>query len=298
MRPRPVVSVSESQMMWCAECQLDAPAVAVPEEPGVIRCAYCRSELAGRRDEEEGPEAGIREPEPEVTGRETGGREQETDDALAAESSLPLLAFVPPPAVDDWEADGELRRVDRLIRVVRHSQLSDQSSPVPSAECGVRLAESTPHSAFRTPHSDASNLPARAEKTSLAAWACLTLGLMAFVCGGVLVGWSFIADRGDLWSLGLPLTLGGQVGLVLGLLLQLDGLSQSTRRTEQTLTDLDGQLGQLREVTALVSATHSAPAHSFYAHLNAGASPQILLADLKGQLDLLAQQMARQRKAA
>jgi hypothetical protein len=121
---------------------------------------------------------------------------------------------------------------------------------------------------------------------------------MAFVCGGVLVIWSFAADRADLWSLGLPLTLAGQVGLVLGLLLQLDGLSQSSRRTEETLTELDSQLGQLRGVTAMVSSTHSGPAHSFYAHLTEGASPQILLADLKGQLDLLAQQMARQRKAA
>lgn len=276
---RPVVSVCESRMMWCAECQLDAPALAVPEEPGVIRCAYCRSELAGRREEEQ---SGVR-------GQETGGRGQEADDA--AESPVPVLAFVPPPAVDDWEADTELRRVERLVKVVRHAH--ERCDPLRTLDCALPTGEQptapNPQSAIPDPQSP----PA-----GLAAWACLTLGLMAFVCGGVLVGWSFVADRGDLWSLGLPLTLGGQVGLVLGLLLQLDGLSQSTRRTEQTLTDLDGQLGQLREVTALVSATHSAPAHSFYAHLSEGASPQILLADLKGQLDLLAQQMARQRKAA
>ncbi|HUE72650.1 MAG TPA: hypothetical protein VMP01_17320 [Pirellulaceae bacterium] len=297
-------------MMWCAECQLDAPALAVPEEPGVIRCAYCRSELAGRREEVQeagvrsqesgargqesgarGQETGARGQETGARGPETGDRGQEADDAAEADSPLPLLAFLPPPAVDDWEADTELRRVERLVRVVRHAH--ERGDPLRTLDCGLATGEQptapNPQSAIPDPQSP---------PTGLAAWACLTLGLMAFVCGGVLVGWSFVADRGDLWSLGLPLTLGGQVGLVLGLLLQLDGLSQSTRRTEQTLTDLDGQLGRLREVTALVSATHSAPAHSFYAHLSAGASPQILLADLKGQLDLLAQQMARKRNAA
>jgi hypothetical protein len=203
----------------------------------------------------------------------------------------PLLAFVPPPAIDDWEADIELRQVERLVRILRHAHAPDE--PLTIADSGLRIEEPTLPAKSQSASADPPTSPA-----GIAAWSCLTLGLMAFVCGGVLIAWSFVADRGDLWSLGLPLTLGGQVGLVLGLLLQLDGLSQSTRRTERTLTDLDGQLGQLREVTALVSATHSAPAHSFYAHLSDGASPQILLADLKGQLDLLARQMARQRTAA
>lgn len=277
--------------MWCAACQLDAPALAVPEEPGVIRCAYCRCKLAGKADQE----SGISGPGSAVSGQEAEDLGPESGDVKAghaeAGESLPLLAYVPPPPIDDVAADVELRRVERLVAILRQSQ--ECVDPVRIADCGLRLGEPTtctnPPSALPHPPSAAGGL---------APWTFLTLGLMAFVCGGVLVGWSFAADRHDLWSLGLPLTLAGQAGLVLGLLLHLDGLSQSTRRTEQTLTDLGGRLGELREVTALVSATHSAPAHSFYAHLTEGASPQILLADLKGQLDLLAQQMARQRKAA
>ena len=94
-----------------------------------------------------------------------------------------------------------------------------------------------------------------------------------------LVLWSLAANRNDLWSVGLPLALAGQVGLVLGLLLQLDGISASSRRTEQTLTDLDSQLGELRSVTSLISSSRSGPSHSFYAHLTDGASPQILLSE-------------------
>ena len=50
------------------------------------------------------------------------------------------------------------------------------------------------------------------------AWTILSLGLMALVCGGVLVAWSFAANRPDLWKLGLPITLAGQAGLIIGLL--------------------------------------------------------------------------------
>jgi hypothetical protein len=298
--------------MWCVQCQLDVPALAVPEEPGVVRCAFCRCELAGKHEsaariqesEVRVQGSGFKNLEPEsrhqeldvsvpVPDEKTRQTEQVTEESdQVAEEARPSL-FVPPPPVDEWESDLELRRVERLVNVLRQSH--ERGDALRIADGGFQIDEqpvaTTPQPALRSPQS-------QPQAAGLAAWACLTAGLMAFVCGGVLVIWSFAADRADLWSLGLPLTLAGQVGLVLGLLLQLDGLSQSSRRTEETLTELDSQLGQLRGVTAMVSSTHSGPAHSFYAHLTEGASPQILLADLKGQLDLLAQQMARQRKAA
>jgi hypothetical protein len=39
--------------------------------------------------------------------------------------------------------------------------------------------------------------------------------------------------------------------------------------------------------------THSSAAQAFYAHMADQASPYLLLADLKGQLDLVARSMAR-----
>ncbi len=113
VRRRSVASVCESRMMWCAECQLDAPALAVPEEPGVIRCAYCRNELVGRREEEQETAdrklgSAARGQEPGVGTHESAERGRETNDVSAVESSLPLLAFLPPPLVDDGEADSEL----------------------------------------------------------------------------------------------------------------------------------------------------------------------------------------------
>ena len=118
---------------------------------------------------------------------------------------------------------------------------------------------------------------------------------MIAACGGVLVAWSLVAAREDLWPIGMPLALLGQAGLVLGLVLQLDGLWNSSRRTADSIEALDDELVRVRQATTLLASSHSAPAQSFYVHLAEGAPPQLLLADLKGQLDLLAEQMARQR---
>ena len=130
----------------------------------------------------------------------------------------------------------------------------------------------------------------------MAAWTILSLGLAVFACGGVLLGWSVVAHRDDLWPIGMPLALIGQAGLILGLVLQLDGLWQTSRQATQALTQLDGELASVRQATTLLSTSHAGGAQSFYMHLAEGASPQLLMADLKGQLDLLAQQMATQRK--
>ena len=108
---------------------------------------------------------------------------------------------------------------------------------------------------------------------------------MALACGGVLIAWSLIAGRDDLWSIGLPLAVVGQGGLVIGLLLQLDGLWQSSKKTEETLTQLDCKLHDLAHTTTMLGTTRSTPAQSFYVHMAEGASPHLLLADLKGQLD-------------
>ena len=116
---------------------------------------------------------------------------------------------------------------------------------------------------------------------------------MALACGGVLIAWSLFAERPDLWSLGMPLAVVGQGGLVIGLLMQLDGLWQSSKKTDETLSQLGGKLHDLAHTTTMLGTTRSTAAQSFYVHMAEGASPHLLLADLKGQLDLLAERLAR-----
>jgi hypothetical protein len=131
---------------------------------------------------------------------------------------------------------------------------------------------------------------------SFISWSILSLGLMTFAFGAVLLGWSFWMGRADLWRLGMPFTLAGQAALIIGLALQLDGLWRSTQSTTKTLGDLDNQLDELRRATTLLSTSHSGPSQSFYAHMADGAGPHLLLADLKSQLDLLAIKLADEEK--
>jgi len=93
----------------------------------------------------------------------------------------------------------------------------------------------------------------------LAAWTILSCGLAVFVCRTVLLAWSLLDPRDDLWPIGLPLTLLGQAALILGVVLQLDGLSASSRQTAEVLSNLDEELKSVRDATALLSTSLPGP---------------------------------------
>ena len=118
---------------------------------------------------------------------------------------------------------------------------------------------------------------------------------MGLVCGGILLGWAKWEARPELWEMGLPIALCGQFGLMLGLIVQLDFLWRVNRHTATKLEEVGDQLHDLNQTAAMLGTTHTAPAQAFYTHLAEGANPHLLLADLKGQLDLLAMRMAERR---
>ena len=97
----------------------------------------------------------------------------------------------------------------------------------------------------------------------------------------------------DLWNLGVPITLGGQCVLVLGLVFQLDRLWQTDSDSLSKLSEVDQRLDALAHTTTLLETNHTSPSQAFYAHLAQEASPRMLLADVKSQLDLLAIRMGR-----
>lgn len=186
---------------------------------------------------------------------------------------------------DDWALEAELRGVQRLVKSLK---ARDDHRPI--APVAPQQFSSVPQDSRSSAVPSTTPQPPR---NHTAAWLILSLGLAIFACGAVLLAWSLVAQRPDLWPVGMPLTLIGQAGLILGLVLQLDGLWTTSRSTAAALSELDGELKNVRQATSLLSTSHSSGAQSFYLHLAEGASPQLLLADLKGQMDLLAQQMAR-----
>ncbi len=196
------------------------------------------------------------------------------------------------PLEGAWELEHDLSQVTRILKTWK------ASGKVEPAEVDPQRVFHPAHAGVPQPlpaHSAAR--PAATKKQgNILAWLFLSLGVMAFVFGGVLLGWSFFMDRSDLWTIGLPLTLIGQAGLLIGFMFQLENVSHNNQQTKSTLEELDEQLDELRHATTMLGTTKSDSARSFYVHLAEGASPQMLLADLKGQLDMLAVRMSHDRK--
>jgi len=116
----------------------------------------------------------------------------------------------------------------------------------------------------------------------------LSLGTAALVCGSILLGWSLITGRDELWKIGLPIAVGGQISLLIGLVLQLDRFWRDNHRTVAKLDEAAAELHELKTIAALLGAIHGPSSAPFHAHLAGGADPQLLLSDLKSRLDLLA----------
>lgn len=262
--------------MWCSQCRQDVPAQASPKE-GKFCCPRCGGGL------------GIHAVEKDAQGT-LGGRP--SANARAAKAADDASDY------DDWEFDEQLRHIEHVLGT--NAERKGRAEAAYRREL-ARLDQ--PHAAVPARHAAAAPKPAKPRPAvaaepaeggrvaSVLAWLSLSLGTMAFACGGILLGWSLVSGRTDLWNIGLPVALGGQIALLIGLLLKLDRLGHENRRAAAKLDVVDEQLHELQTTTTLLGTGQGSPA-AFYSHLAGGANSQLLLTDLKSQLDLLAMKIS------
>ena len=117
--------------------------------------------------------------------------------------------------------------------------------------------------------------------------------MIAVSGGALLVGCSLVENRLDLWNRGLPILVVGQAVLLMGLIVQLERIGQNGRNAVRKLEQVDGQLQDLERAATRLNVTHGSAAQAFYAHMADQTNPEMLLADLKGQLDLLTTTMSK-----
>ncbi|MBN2216673.1 MAG: hypothetical protein JW719_04790 [Pirellulales bacterium] len=221
----------------------------------------------------------------------------DADQEAASREETALGAAVAASGYDGWELDEQLRHVARRLG------MAAQPSGAGLGKTHRRIDAA--HGSTPEPHFDGRPARRDADGPGLGgallgafAWFTLMLGLMASTCGGVLLIWSVVVDRAELWNVGLPIAVGGVLALFVAMVLQLERLAADHRRSAARLARFDSQLVQLRRDTA-VSAADARPAGAaFYAHLAGGASPQLLLTDLKGQLELLADRLGQSEAAS
>jgi hypothetical protein len=136
------------------------------------------------------------------------------------------IAETPPP---DARVDaGDLRSVERLIAAL------DKQPDDP-----FRMPRRQRTAAAEVPAWNLPPLPnpSNEQRGGFLAWLFLSFGLMAFTCGGIMLVWSVVAGREELWSLGVPLALGGQGGIIFGLMGLAEAASQRQKQASSLLEE-------------------------------------------------------------
>jgi hypothetical protein len=250
--------------MWCKGCRQDVPALPSGDKQ-TLCCSRCGEPVCA--------------------------------DPYKPADGIPSGATDQPPAYDGWELDEQLQHIQRMLHA---GNAIDGESEATARREAMRF--DPPQAGPPTRHAPASRRPDKQRKTAdnrgsisrfLTSFV-FALGIAGSACGGTLLGWSLATGRHDLWSVGLPVALVGQIALVAGLVLQIDRLWHDNREAAAKLDDVDEQIHELKTTTMLLSTSQGPASATFYSHLAGGAGPQLLLADLKSQLDLLAMKIAQE----
>lgn len=120
-----------------------------------------------------------------------------------------------------WQVNQQLRHAEQVIQSGRRRQL-------PSGQ-QLRIDEAWKHAqpAASKPVASPAQSPEDESLLTSFGWFVICTGVTALTCGSVLMGFSFWQERPELWTVGLPIMIVGQVALVLGMGLQLVARTQA-----------------------------------------------------------------------
>jgi len=120
------------------------------------------------------------------------------------------------------------------------------------------------------------------------AWLATVFGLGLALGGISLMGMGMFGEQAVFWQWGVGVTLAGQAILIAGLVRVLLSLWNNSRNSTQRLSDLRVELEEVQRTTEAILAQRTGGSSSFYGELARGASPALLMSNLKGQVDHLA----------
>lgn len=252
--------------MWCQHCRQDTPGIRSAAAPG-IRCGRCGAPLVPATD------------------ATPHGRQHPAETGLDL-TTPPAASGVP---FEDWDLDQTLRSLEaRVGAAPRRERAANEASREPYWRVdGAHLTPPPPH---EKPKRRAQPV---ARRGNTFARSMLWLGLLGLIGGAALFGYGAVEEHFELVALGLPTAGSGAICFLLGLVLQLERIWSNSRMAVSKLKHIDAQLAQLERTTTMLGVTQGSASQAFYSHLAESASPHLLLADLKGQIDLLALSMAR-----
>jgi hypothetical protein len=265
--------------MWCTTCQQEVPGVS-HAATGHTVCSRCQR------------------PKPK-SNNEPQRADHICDDGIALdEPAAALAAAAAPLSSRDWANQSRVRSLGRELRRPPYAVMSSVNSisfdrhrldPPQNLFDPIEPIAAPPIPSVSPAHAAASNgRRRRSEKAQMLAWLVVLAGAIILMAGIGLITWSLYAKQLEFWNLAIGLALGGQGTLILGLVLVVSRLWRNSRYAANKLHDVHTRLGQLQHTADALAAMRAGGAPAFYADLVRGASPQVLLANLKGQLDQLA----------
>ncbi len=261
--------------MWCSHCQQDIPAVASSAR-GPLLCSQCENEVGEQVDSSDGS----------CRPADLGVSLESFDVQRAAA----VEAFAPP--IDELEraqTSQRLRRIGRQLRTTSRRKLEVGISPALRGDWAGATLE------ISSPQVQATAMPIRSAeghvKRNLASWlisGLIFLGVFCFSLGLGLLAWSAAFQLPQQWQWGMTATIVAEGALILGLTWMAARLWRNSRQVNHQLDGVDRQLTEIQELTGSLAGNHRSSSQHFYSHFNSSASPHMLVANLRGQVDQLA----------
>ena len=251
--------------MWCVDCQQDVPAVARSASEPLV-CPRCHLELSAV-----------------AAAPSDAGIALDTFDIAQAKAEQTLT-----PPTDWFEQDTtnqRLREIDRMLHSpYRRTEVTPRENNT-WPEMPAPPVAAPPQSPLATRPS------ARVAKPTTFSWLLsmlLCCGVIGFCIGSGLLAWSAGFQLPQLWQHGMTLTIGAEGLLILSLTWMAIRLWRNGRQVNHQLDGVGQQLDQMQQLTGTLAGSQTASSQHFYHHFSQAASPHLLVANLRGQVEQLA----------
>jgi hypothetical protein len=195
----------------------------------------------------------------------------------------------------DWRTQQRLQNVAKTLR--RSAMSTSEPSHLDRLAEWQRRLDRPEHQLEKMHLPGVNQEPAPAEHVKrrrvlrvhgqITTWMLVVTGLVVGFFGLGLGGWSLLEGETVFWQAALVATLFGQGLVVFGLALLVARLWTSSRQANGRLLEAHVKLAKLDRAAESLLGQHHATAAAFYGELVRGASPQMLAANLQGQLDQL-----------
>ncbi|QEG33151.1 hypothetical protein [Bythopirellula goksoeyrii] len=260
--------------MWCRQCQQDVPAVARSSQ-GPLVCPCCRREL------NLGNLADVAD-----TGISLDCYEQEPHEYEP--SARPI------DSISQGESYEKLRRIGRQLRSPYRTEISISSPPTAS---GSWRSLSMSNDASDAPQLRQVAKQAQQDElsnstqTSWLLCCLLAIGTVGFAAGVLVLAGSAAFDLAQVWQWGMTTTIAAEGLLIVALTWMATRLWYNSRRLNHQLRGVDEQLVEIHEMAGSLSAGQLSASQNYYHHFSQVANPHMLVANLRGQVDQLAERI-------